>query len=250
MIERYDRRGVAFVRLAHGPVNAQDLELVQAIIDTFRELDSTDHRAVVFTGSGRAFSAGVDLWQIVDGGPDYVERYLAALIDSFEAVFFTGKPVVAALNGHAIAGGCILASGCDYRIMAAGRIGVPEMLVGVPFPMSGLEILMHAVGPQRARILVQTGATHEPVAAHQLGLVDEVVDAERLEDQALATAIRLADTAPADTFRQTKRQLRLDVTERLARHRPEQDPQTLRLWQAKAADGTIRGYMERTVTRR
>ncbi|MCI0687283.1 MAG: enoyl-CoA hydratase/isomerase family protein [Sporichthyaceae bacterium] len=250
MIERYDRRGVAFVRLVHGPVNALDLELVEAITETFRELDSTDYRAIVFTGAGRAFSAGVDLWRIVDGGPDYVERYLAALIDSFEAVFFTGKPVVAALNGHAIAGGCILASGCDYRIMAAGRIGVPELLVGVPFPMSALEILVHAVGPMRARGLALTGGTHEPADAHQLGLIDEVADAAQLEDQALAIAVRLADTAPADTFRQTKQQLRLGVAERLARHRAEQDPQTLRLWQAKASDGTIRSYMVRTVTRR
>ena len=250
MIERDDQDGIAVVRLAHGPVNVLDLEMVTAIVETFTELATSEHRAVVFTGTGRAFSAGVDLWRIVDGGPEYVERYLTALSDSFEAVFGIGKPVIGAINGHAIAGGCILASGCDYRIMSAGRIGVPELLVGVPFPMSGLEILIDAVGPQRARQLVLTGATHEPPQALELGLVDEVVPADRLLEAALATARRLAEVTPTETFRLTKHMLRLAATERLARHRAAEDPQTLRLWQARAADGTVRDYMERTVTRR
>jgi enoyl-CoA hydratase len=250
VIERDDQDGIAVVRLAHGPVNALDLELVTAITETFTELSTSEHGAVVFTGTDRAFSAGVDLWRIVDGGPDYVDRYLAALCESFEAVFALGKPVIGALNGHAIAGGCILASGCDYRIMSAGRIGVPELLVGVPFPMSGLEILIDAIGEQRARRLVLTGATHDAPQALELGLVDEVVPADRLLETALATAQRLAAMTPADTFRLTKHLLRLAATERLARHRAAEDPQTLQLWQARAADGTVRDYMERTVTRR
>lgn len=250
MIERDERDGVAIVRLAHGPVNALDLELVTAITETFTELDRSDHRAVVFTGAGRAFSAGVNLWRIVDDGPDYVDRYLPALTDAFMAVFTTGKPVVAAVNGHAIAGGCILASGCDYRVMAAGRIGVPELLVGVPFPMSALEILIDAVGPHRARELVLTGATHEPPQALERGLVDEVVPGAEVVDRALSIANGLAAITPPDTYRLTKHLLRLPATERLARHRAAEDPETLRLWQAHAADGTIRGYMKRTVTRR
>jgi enoyl-CoA hydratase len=250
VIERDDQDGIAVVRLAHGPVNALDLELVTAITETFTELSTSEHGSVVFTGTDRAFSAGVDLWRIVDGGPEYVDHYLAALCESFEAVFALGKPVIGALNGHAIAGGCILASGCDYRIMSAGRIGVPELLVGVPFPMSGLEILMNAVGDQRARQLVLTGATHKPPEALELGLVDEVVPSDRLLETALATAQRFAAMTPADTFRLTKQLLRLAVTERLARYRGTEDPRTLRLWQARAADGTVRDYMERTVTRR
>ena len=250
MIDRYDQDGVAIVRLAHGPVNALDLELLNAIIETFTELEASGHRAIVFTGAGRAFSAGVDLWRIVDGGADYISHYLPALSHAFEAIFRTGKPVVAAVNGHAIAGGCMLATACDYRIMAAGRIGVPELLVGIPFPLTGLEILLDAVGPQRARELVLTGATHEPPAALAHGLVDEVVDPDQLAERALATAIQLASITPPDTYRVTKRMLRQAVLDRLDRRRAEEDPQTLEIWQAKAADGTIRGYMERTVARR
>ncbi len=248
MIERSDVDGVAVVRLAHGPVNALDLELVTAITETFTELAASPHRAIVFTGAGRAFSAGVDLWRVIDGGPDYVRRFVPALVEAFEAVFNASKPVVAAVNGHAIAGGCILVSGCDHRIMAGGRIGVTELLVGVPFPISALEILIHAVGPQRAREAVLSGATYDPETAAGMGLVDEVVDSDRLLERAVDAANRLA-TIPAETYRLTKHQLRLAVNERLSRLRPEYDAQTMRLWEARATDATIRGYMERVTGR-
>ena len=249
MIEREDVDGVAVVRLAHGPVNALDLELLTNITSTFAELAASPHRAIVFTGAGRAFSAGVDLWRAVNGGVDYLRRFVPALVETFETVFNIGKPVVAAVNGHAIAGGCILVSGCDHRIMSAGRIGVTELLVGVPFPISALEILVHAVGAQRAREAVLSGATYDPETALRMGLVDEVVDADHLLGRALATADRLATTVPADTYRITKRQLRDVVNERLRRLRPEYDSQTMRLWEARATDGTIRGYMERVTGR-
>lgn len=248
MIEREDIDGVAVLRLAHGPVNALDLELVTNISATFSELDASDHRAIVFTGAGRAFSAGVDLWRAVDGGPAYVRQFVPALVEAFETVFNTGKPVVAAVNGHAIAGGCILVSGCDHRIMSAGRIGVTELLVGVPFPISALEILIYAVGAQRAREAVLSGATYAPETAAGMGLVDEVVEGDRLLERAVDVANRLA-RIPAETYRLTKQQLRLAVNERLRRLRPEYDTQTMRLWEARAADGTIRDYMEQVTGR-
>jgi enoyl-CoA hydratase len=152
VIERERADGVEIVRLAHGKVNALDLELVTTITETFTALGEGSPEAVVFTGSGNSFCDGVDLWRFVDGGPGYGQRFLAALVDAFEAVFNIGKPVVAAVNGHAIAGGCILVSGCDYRIMGdTGRIGVTELAVGVPFPLSALEILRFAVGDRSAR---------------------------------------------------------------------------------------------------
>ena len=172
--------GVAVVRLEHGKVNALDIELCQAISATFTDLDAA---AVVFTGAGRAFSAGVDLWRVVDGGDDYVTAFIPALVDAFAAVFTCELPVVAAINGHAIAGGCILAAACDYRIMAAGRLGIPEMLVGVPFPATALAIVEHAFGPVAARRLAFTGELLSAGEALARGLVDELAanDSDRGE---------------------------------------------------------------------
>ena len=249
MIEREDVEGVAIVRLAHGKVNALDLELVTAITATFTELASAPHRAVILCGAGRALSAGVDLHRVVDGGPAYIRRFLPALVESFEAVFNLGKPVVAAVNGHAIAGGCILVSACDHRTMAAGRIGVTELLVGVPFPVAALEILTYAVGAQRARSAVLTGATYDPPEAAEMGMVDDVVAGEDLLASAVASANAMADAVPADTFGQTKRQLRRESNERIQRRSLEEDDVIARLWEARVADGWISAFMTRVTAR-
>src|SRR5579883_1731025 len=161
--------GIAVVTLKHGKANALDTELCTALATCFDELVGQTARAVVLTGQGRMFSAGVDLVRATAGGADYLRTFLPALNRLFEAVFFHPKPVVAAINGHAIAGGCVLACCGDRRIMArgAGRIGVTELLVGVPFPALAFEIVRFAVLPHRLSELVLVGATYETDAALQ-----------------------------------------------------------------------------------
>jgi enoyl-CoA hydratase len=255
VIDREDVDGVAVLRLSHGKVNALDLELLRAITATFTALDDSDSdgsRAVVLTGAGRSFSAGVDLWRIVEGGPAYVRAFLPALSDAFLAVFRLGKPVVAAVNGHAIAGGAILACACDHRLMADadGRVGVTELAVGVPFPLTALEILASAMGAQRARAAIVAADTHPPREALIRGYVDELTAPEGLTEAAIARARRLADRVPADTYRLTKAQLRLAAEDRLARLSPQYDPPVEELWVRRVEDGWIRRYMERVTARR
>ncbi|GAA2588767.1 enoyl-CoA hydratase/isomerase family protein [Actinomadura fulvescens] len=244
MIEVDVTDGIGVVRLAHGKVNALDLELCRAIEETLRDLDAGPARAVVLTGTGRAFSAGVDLARIVEGGAGYVDDYLPALTGAFRAVFEAGKPVVAAVNGHAIAGGCVLAAACDHRVMAAGTgtIGVPELYVGVPFPAVALEIMEYALGPVAARRAILDGRNHTAAEALAHGFVDELAEPGELLDRALAVAGRLATAVPADVLRHTKRQLRGDADDRR-----EGEATTARLWRTAAADGRIEAFMARTV---
>jgi enoyl-CoA hydratase len=247
VIEVTDADGVAVVRLAHGPVNALDLELLGRITETFAELDAGPCRAVVLTGAGRAFSAGVDLWRIVDGGAGYVAQFLPALVSAFETVFSVGKPLVAAVNGHAIAGGCMLAACCDERLMATGpgRVGMTELPVGVPLPVSALEILAYAIGPRAARDAVLTGATYQAPEAVAHGFVDAAVDPGDLLDRAVGRARQWADGVALDAYRLTKQQLQQPVHDRLARDRPRFDPRTYEGWVRAVADGRIAAYMRR-----
>lgn len=160
MIETADHGGIAVLTLANGPVNALDLEVLTAVPEV---LDSVaDARAVVLTGAGRAFSAGVDLKRIVEGGPGYVERFLPALSSAVLALFGRPEPVVAAVNGHALAGGCVLAAACDVRLMSGGTIGLTELAAGVPFPTVPLEVMRHAVGPALDTMVLGAGGWTRP----------------------------------------------------------------------------------------
>src|SRR5262249_62216638 len=100
-------------------------------------------RALVVTGTGPMFCAGVDLRRLLREPPAYLDRFLPALDRMFETLLFLPKPVVAAVNGHAIAGGCVLACMCARRLAArrAARMGVTELLGGLPFPAPALETL-------------------------------------------------------------------------------------------------------------
>ena len=249
MIVRDDAGGprgdVAVLRLDHGPVSAMDAELCRALAIELRTVAEGPASAVVLTGSGRSFSAGVDLKQLLAGGAEYVDMFLPALADMFLAVFELAKPVVAAVNGHAIAGGCVLAAAADTVVMAEGkgRIGVPELKVGVPFPNIAMEIVRHKVGDIAARRLVFGAATHTPSEAIELGLVDEVVAPEGLLPRALDLASDLAGDIPADAFAVTKRYLRAEALERVHRG-TESDLAAADLWKRRIEDGWTAQYME------
>jgi enoyl-CoA hydratase len=251
VIEREDVGEVAVLRLARGPVNAMDLELCRAIAECFRSLVTDPARAVVITGGDRPFSAGVDLRRLLDGGPEYVERFLPALDDAFRAVFELAKPVVAAVNGHAVAGGAVLAAATDHVLMAegGGRIGVPEIVVGVPFPRVPLEVLRHAVGDVAARRLVLGAQTHPPADAATIGLVDEVVPADELLDRALAAARRLVTDIPPDTFAITKGQLRREHIQRMDTYTDEEGP-VAALWVRRITDGWTADYLAKATGKR
>jgi enoyl-CoA hydratase len=193
--------GVTTVRFDHPPVNALDLELLDSVIATMRGVEGP----VVITGAGKCFSAGVDLRAIVDGGSDYTDRFVIALSEAFLAVFDHPAPVVAAINGHAIAGGCVFAMCADVRLMSAGTIGLTELAVGVPFPMAALEISRFVMGTSATRAALEA-KTIDVDAAFARGWIDAVVLPADLIPRAMSTARDLGQYPPG-AYAATKRQL-------------------------------------------
>lgn len=193
--------GVTVVRFDHPPVNALDLDTLEVIIASMRGLEGP----VVLTGAGRCFSAGVDLRALVDGGAEYAERFVTALSEAFLAVFDHPAPVIAAVNGHAIAGGCVFAMCADVRLMSAGTIGLTELAVGVPFPVAALEICRFAMGTTLAPAALQAKAIDVDTALAR-DWIDAVVSADELIPRAIVTARELGQYAPA-VYAATKRQL-------------------------------------------
>jgi enoyl-CoA hydratase len=239
MLELEERGPVTIVRLAHGKVNALDVELLQAIAKTFGNLERG--RAVVFTGAGRSFSAGVDLKRIVEGGLEYVSVFRPALSAAVKAVFYHSGPVVAAVNGHAIAGGCVLAAACDLRLMSGGTIGLSEMRVGVPFPGVPLEVMRHALGPATRRFVL-TADLLSAQDAQAAGLIDQVTEPEALLDAALAEAERLSRISP-DVYEFTKSQLQGPARERIEGLRQSDDEASTRMWASPVVQEAINGFM-------
>jgi enoyl-CoA hydratase len=183
--------GVTTVRIDHPPVNAFDLGLVDDAVATVRGIEGP----IVLTGAGACFSAGVDLRAIIEGGAGYTDRFLTAISDAFLAVFDHPAPVVAAINGHAIAGGCVLAMAADIRLMSTGLIGLSEVEVGVPFPVAALEICRYAMGPSVTRAVLAADNIDVRSAA-QRGWIDEVVAPEELMTRAVGIARALGQRSP------------------------------------------------------
>ena len=240
--------GIAIVTMGHGKANALDIEFCDAIASHFNELRKSDARAVVLTGQGKIFSAGVNLKRLSEGGAGYVRQFLPALHRLFDAVFFHPKPVVAAVNGHAIAGGCVLACCADRRIMAleSGRIGVTEILVGVPFPALAFEIMRHATPPYFFSETVLSGATFPADAAAHRGWINEAVEPALVIERALVAARELASLSPA-AFSQTKMQIRQPVIERLKLNGEAVDKAVTEIWAAPSTLTYIRDYVARTL---
>jgi enoyl-CoA hydratase len=239
MLDLEEREGITIVRLAHGKVNALDVELLQEIETTFGALDS--HQAVVLTGAGRSLSAGVDLRRIVDGGPEYVTAFRPALSAAVKAVFYHPGPVVAAVNGHAIAGGCVLAAACDIRLMSQGTIGLSELRVGVPFPGVPLEVMRHVLGPATRRLVLRAELL-SPQEALTAGLIDAITEPAALLEEALAEARRLARISP-DVYAFTKRQVQGPARERIEAISPADDDRSTRMWASPVVQEAITGFM-------
>ena len=243
MLNIEERGDVTVLRLEHGRVNAMDAELLDAVTAAVTATD----RAVLITGTGTAFSAGVDLRRILDGGPTYVADFLVALSRMFRAVFDHPRPTVAAVNGHAIAGGCVLALACDVRLMSGGRIGLAELAVGVPFPVAALEIVRHALGPRADRVLLGAD-TVDAEQALALGLVDQLTGPGDLLPRGLSLAAELASRSP-EAYRSAKERLHRPARAAIDAATPDEHAAVLDGWTSAETRGRIEAALERLATR-
>ncbi|VBA44587.1 putative enoyl-CoA hydratase echA8 [Mycobacterium innocens] len=196
----------------------------------------------MITRAGRVFCAGVDLNRVLDGGAGYTDRLIPALSAAFEAMFSYPGPTVAAINGAAIAGGCVLACACDRRLISPdAQIGASEVRVGVPFPVAALEVMRYACGDRAEEVLLGGGTFRGPEAVVR-GLAHAVVD-EGLLEAAVAEAASLGDI-PAEAYRHTKIQLRAPTVVRM-RESGDIDDGVRRRWGAEQTRQGIADYLER-----
>ncbi|WP_329075902.1 enoyl-CoA hydratase/isomerase family protein [Streptomyces niveus] len=197
--------GVGTIRLDRPPMNALNI----AIQDRLRELAAEagrrdDVRAVILYGGEKVFAAGADIKEMRDMDHAGMVVRSRELQESFTAVARIPKPVVAAVTGYALGGGCELALCADFRIAADNaKLGQPEILLGLIPGAGGTQRLARLIGPSKAKDLIFTGRQVKAPEALALGLVDRVVPADEVYEQAHAWATRLAQ-GPALALRAAK----------------------------------------------
>ena len=242
MIEIQAVGTVRVLALSSGRVNALDVELLEELTAVIRELQGSGAGALVVTGAGRVFCAGVDLNRVLQGGAGYTDRLIPALSDAFVAMFCDPGPTVAAINGAAIAGGCVLACACDRRLMSPdAQIGASEVRVGVPFPAAALEVVRYACGDHAEEVLLG-GRLYRGADAIANGLAHRVI-ADDLIEAAVAEASDLAEIS-ADAYRHTKAQLRAPTLARIS-EAGDIDHEVRQLWGADQTRQRIAESLER-----
>ncbi len=244
-----ERKGdIEILRMQYGPANAMDLNFCFELTKKIQQLAESSSGAMVLTGQGKIFSAGVDLPQLLEGGVEYVHLFLYALDEMLKTLFFCPKPVVAAVNGHAIAGGCLMACGADRRLMVAGkaRIGVPELRVGVPFPTVVLEIMRARTGSPFFEEVVLGGATYVALDALNKGLIDGIVEPEQLLTEAITVAESLAAIRP-ELYALSKQQARQPTREAIDSRTGLDEAEIVALWESAETRAAVQAFVDRTL---
>jgi enoyl-CoA hydratase len=210
---------VLMLRLEGGKANAMDVALLDTIERLIDDFERAPARSAVLTGYERYFSAGLALPRLIDLDRPAMRAFMDRFARTMIRVLACEKPIVAAINGHAIAGGCVLALMCDWRICAEVdlKIGLSETQLGIGLPAIVLEPLRAAVPPASLVPIALEGRLFSPREAYELGLVHELgPGSPLLERSARFRAAKLAES-PAAAVAQVKRALRTPVLEAIQR---------------------------------
>ncbi|MBD9385738.1 enoyl-CoA hydratase [Rhizobium sp. BIGb0125] len=199
LVEKRDEVGVITLNRpkALNALNSTVMKEMRHIMQSFTTDDSIG--AIVITGSEKAFAAGADIKEMQT--LDFVDAYLGDFIGGWDDVAATRKPVIAAVSGFALGGGCELAMICDFIIASdTAKFGQPEITLGIIPGMGGSQRLTRAVGKAKAMDLILTGRMMDAVEAERAGLVSRIVAPEKLLDEAVEAATRIASLSRASVL--------------------------------------------------
>jgi enoyl-CoA hydratase len=206
---------IAILTIDRPPANAMSLELLDDLVPALRSMEDEPPAALVLAGREGFFSAGVDLKAVTGYGPQEQRRAVEGINQMALSAYALPCPVVAAITGHAIAGGLVLALCADLRVAStAGKYGLTEIKVGVPFPQAAIGVVKAELAPHAARALVLGNALVDAAECVRLGAFDESLAPESVLPRAHELARTLA-AFPGEAYASTKRELRGATVERL-----------------------------------
>jgi enoyl-CoA hydratase/carnithine racemase len=248
MIQIEHHGSVAVVKLARSTTNALNLQLITELQKSLKKVnqDPDVHGIVISSSNEKFFSIGLDIPQLYNlSEKDFMNFY--QVFNQVQIDLYTvPKPTVAAITGHAVAGGCILALCCDYRFISEGRkfMGLNEIKLGVSIPYPTDCILRNVVGARVARDIVESGEFYLPEQLLKMGLVDCVLPLEDVLPKSIEKA-HMVGTLPLKAFASIK-QSRVEQVEAQIREKlKEKEELFLRLWFSDEAREQLRKAMEK-----
>ncbi|MGQ9641262.1 MAG: enoyl-CoA hydratase/isomerase family protein [Candidatus Bathycorpusculaceae bacterium] len=187
-------------------LNILHLKMLKELYEALVKADKSNKvHAILITGEGKAFSAGADIKELMEGNFEKGLRWLKAYWRVIEAIRETGKPVIAAVNGACVAGGHEITMACDLIVAGkSAKLGQPEVIVGSTAMGLGVQLLPLIVGEKRAREMLFTGRLLSAEEAYNFGLVNMIVDDEKTREKARKLAIHIIDNASPQAFRAMK----------------------------------------------
>ena len=239
---------VAIVKLDRGVTNTIDLQLVEELSETLQGVthDPGVHSLVLGSSNERFFSIGFDIPQLFGLARQDFKFFYQTFNRVCMDLYTLPKPTIAAITGHAIAGGCILALCCDYRFIAQGRklMGLNEIRLGVPVPYLADCVLRHIVGVRYARDIMDIGEFYQPEESLQMGIVDQVLPLEQVLPKSIEKA-RLLGGSPQEAFAMIKRNRVERVEAQVLMRLEEKERFFVDRWYSDEARERLREAMEK-----
>jgi len=246
MIKAIEHERIRELRLDRPPVNALSLELIAALRKAIQAAPADGVRALLLSGTPGRFSGGLDVPLLLGLDRASMAKLWREFYGLLGAIAGSAVPIVAAITGHAPAGGTVLALFCDWRVMADGefKLGLNEVQVGIPLPPVILAGLRRLVGLRQAERLAVTGELLSPRDALQAGLVDELVPTERVPEHALARCRTLL-ALPQEAMTSTRRLARADLAAIFQADLEPELQQVIATWWSSETQTTLRALVER-----
>lgn len=234
--------GLARLVMDRGKTHALDPVIVDELRTAFNDLRSDESvKAVILTGAGdRYFCNGLDVAALLELKNGEMVRFFDSFIALYTEMYLFPRPLVAAINGHAMAGGLILAMTADFRLIGAENryVGLTEVRLGLPVPDGAVQILTSIVGNRIAQRLALSGEPLLPEAAYRAGLINEVTSFKHLDEVAETVARDLA-TVPGTAYGYTKRYMRLPTASAMQATAVQSRDEFLHCWNLPETRATL-----------
>lgn len=248
MIKSKDEKGIAIIELDCNTINAINPEMINALTQELSIIKNKDEfKGLILTSTNeKFFSIGFDIPKLFQFTKEEFSNFYSNFNRLCLQLYTFSKPTVALVTGHATAGGCILALCCDYRFISKGRkfMGLNEIHLGVPIPYPALYVLAEIIGPKKTREIVYQGKFYTPEELHGIGIVDEVIDSNKLLEHGIHT-LKKIEASSSDAFSLIKGDLQMDTIEKIEKNLKKHESAFVEAWHGESTRLKLRKAIEK-----